>query len=342
MIDINHLRVNLENKILRSNETIILPHTIADFDAIGSALGLSLVAREFHKDSKIIVDDKKYDLDKQVKFIIDENRARYDIINSARYRKIVSPDNLYVLTDNNKIDRITISDLITDPENTIIIDHHEPDKKNTVKSKYKYIDIDVSSASEVVAKVLLDMGVTIPTNIANYLLAGIYLDTDSLTKGEISDETFKTASDLVKAGAKTSDVVAMLQEDEESLQRIENLSKKTIMITYKIALSIAEEKEEYTKKELAKIANRGITKGANVSFAMGRLANNVIGISARSNRTIHVGKIMKNFKKGGGSRVSAAATVEGESFDEVANKLDKYIRPKYYVKERKEVKKEEK
>ena len=114
------------------------------------------------------------------------------------------------------------------------------------------------------------------------------------------------------------------------------------MITYKIALSIAEEKEEYTKKELAKIANRGITKGANVSFAMGRLANNVIGISARSNRTIHVGKIMKNFKKGGGSRVSAAATVEGESFDEVASKLDKYIRPKYYVKERKEVKKEEK
>lgn len=339
MIDINHLRVNLQSKILRSNETIILPHTIADFDAIGSALGLSLVAKELHKESKIIVDDKKYDLDKPVKFIIDENRTEYGIIDSRRYRKFASPEDLFILTDNNKKNRTTIADLLTNPDQTIIIDHHEPDKKNTVCSKHKYIDLEVSSASEIVAKVLLDMGVTIPHNIANYLLAGIYLDTDSMAR-DVTDETYLTASNLVKAGAQTSVVTELLHEDEESERRIQDLSDKTRMICYKIALTIADEKEEYSRKELAKVANRAINKGADASFAMGRMANNVIGISARSKKKIHVGKIMKNFN-GGGRINSAAATVEGESFDEIASKIERYTRPKYYVKERKQVKKEE-
>ena len=339
MIDINHLRINLENKIIRSNETIILPHTDADFDAIGSALGLSFMARELHKDAKIIVDDKKYDLDKPVKFIIDENKAAYDIITSCRYRKFACPNDLYVLADNNKIGRITISDLVTNPENTFIIDHHEPDKKNTVKSKHKYIDMDVSSTSEIVAKLLFDMGATIPKNIANYLLAGIHLDTDHLTR-EVTGETYQVASDLEKAGAKTSEVMEMFQSDEESEQRIKDVTDKTRIICYKIALSITDENEEYTKKELAKIANRGLNKGADVSFAMGRMANDVIGISARSKKKIHVGKIMKNFN-GGGSQTQAAAVVEEGSFDEIAARIEKYTRPKYYIKERKKVIKEE-
>ena len=45
MIKINNLKMNFENKVLDSGKVIIVPHKNADFDAIGSAIGLSLAVR---------------------------------------------------------------------------------------------------------------------------------------------------------------------------------------------------------------------------------------------------------------------------------------------------------
>ena len=50
---IKKLRVNMEQKILEANNVVIVPHTGIDFDAIGSAIGLSLIARRMKKPSSI-------------------------------------------------------------------------------------------------------------------------------------------------------------------------------------------------------------------------------------------------------------------------------------------------
>jgi len=327
-LEISNLRINLKNRMLRTDKTIILPHRYADFDAIGSAIGISYIASNYNKDAKIIVDDKRYELDRAVKYIIDDVKSEYEIITSCRYKKMLGDNDLYVLTDVNQHDRIPISPLIKNKKNTIIIDHHDEDDK-TIEAGYKYIDTNVSSASEIITQVLSRMKVKIPCKIATYLLAGIHLDTNHLTRN-LSEETYKAVDILIKNGASISVINDLFKEDAKSEKKIKELSDKTKILTYKIALIVADSKDEYTTKELAKAANSALEKSVDASFAIGKISDETIGISARSNDTLDVGRIMGELG-GGGNRNSAATRIDGESLDEVATRLRKIIRPNFYI-----------
>jgi c-di-AMP phosphodiesterase-like protein len=125
-------------------------------------------------------------------------------------------------------------------------------------------------------------------------------------------------------------VTDLFKEDAKSEKRIKGLSEKTKLLTYKIALIIADNKDEYTTKELAKTANNALEKGVDASFAIARISDEIIGISARSNDTFDVGKIMAELG-GGGNRNSAATRIECSDVEDVSNRLRKIIKPKYYV-----------
>ncbi len=325
MINIDNLKVNLESHVLQSKNIIIVPHKIADFDAIGSALGLTLAVRKLKRISSIIIDDRTYELDRGVQSIIKDTKKEYGIINS---REMPNDKDLFILTDVNKSYLTTISDSLTDPDKVIIIDHHESDN-NTINSNNMYIDPNVSSASEIISKLLLRMKVKIPSNIANYLLAGIYLDTNKLTKN-VSADTLFLASKLLELGANTNYVMELFSEDFDSDRRVQDLVNRTKMLTYKIAMMIAEETEEYTSKELARTADYGLNYGVDASVSIGRLDHNIVGVSARSKKSIDVGKVMQQIG-GGGNPYSGAAKVKDESVEEVAKKIELVLRPNFYV-----------
>lgn len=328
MIDVENLRVNFESKVLSSEKTILIPHKIADFDAIGSTIGLSLAVKKLKRIPIIIVDDKAYELDRGVQAIIKEAREDVQITTKSRYMNQASPSDLFVMSDVNKTYLTSVSDQMQDPERVIIIDHHEPDDK-TVDSNYKYIDSKVSSASEVVVKLLNKMKVKIPPNIANYLLAGIYLDTNKLTKN-VTSETLLIASKLIEYGADTNVVMELFSEDFESDRRVQELVNKTKMLTYKIALILASEKEEYTTKELARSADYGLTFGVDASIAVGKIDDNIIGVSARSKEKVDVGELMHQLG-GGGNQYSGAAKIQGETIEEVGKKLELVLKPSCYI-----------
>ena len=47
----------LEQSVKTADKVIILPHKYPDFDAIGSAIGLSVLMSSFNKDAYILIDD---------------------------------------------------------------------------------------------------------------------------------------------------------------------------------------------------------------------------------------------------------------------------------------------
>ena len=332
MIDIENLRVNIESKVLSSGKVILVPHKLADFDAIGSALGLSLAVRKLKKTSFIIIDDKKYDLDRGVQTIVMDTKNDFGIINRAKYMQMADKDDLFIMTDVNKSYLVPIADLMTRPEKVIIIDHHEPDDK-TVPSDADFIDSKVSSASEVIVGLLSRMKIKIPKNIANYLLAGIYLDTNKMTKSNISLETSRAYTKLLESGASVGFVMNMFREDFDSDRRVQELVSKTRMITLRIAMMLADPSAEYTKKELARTADYGLNYECDASFAIGRLNDETIGISARSSDKIDVGQVMRDItegKGGGGHQFSGAAEIKNSSIEEVGKKLELLLRPNCY------------
>ncbi len=331
MIDIENLRVNFENKALNSGRLVIIPHKLADFDAIGSAIGLSLAAKKLKKDSIIVVDDKAYELDRGVHAIINEAKKEFQIKTKCKYLNDRRDDDFYVLTDVNKHYLISLGEELKDGENIMIIDHHEEDD-NTVVSDDKYIDTKSSSASEIVTKMLLKMKIQIPPNIANYLLAGIYLDTNKMQKN-VTQSTLETASKLLGQGADLNHVMDYFQEDFDSDRRVQDLINKNRMIVYKIGMIVADPDEEYTTKELARAADYSLTFGPDASFAIGRISDDTVAVSARSKEKVDIGKLMNFISngKGGGTPFSAAATIKREDTEEIGKRLEKLLRPQFYL-----------
>ena len=77
---ISDLKVYVSDTFLKCNKVILIPHNNPDFDAIGSAAGLTLIAKKFKKESKIIINDNLSMIDPGVKIIVDELNRESNLI----------------------------------------------------------------------------------------------------------------------------------------------------------------------------------------------------------------------------------------------------------------------
>lgn len=327
MADIKNLKANLEQKILESDNIVIVPHNGIDFDAIGAALGISLIAKKFKKSVSIIVNDPIYKIDHGVQLIIDDGRKEIPIITRDKYLQSQTFGDLFILIDVNKSSLVSLSDKLQ-KERTVIIDHHEEDQ-STVEASEKYIDTSVSSSSEIITKLLMMFKIKPSSEFANNLLSGIYLDTNKLTKN-VSSETMKTVAKLLEFGANMNRVTDLFAEDFISDRRVQELVSKAKLSTFSIAIVCAEENIEYTKEELAKVADYLLKYKVDAAFAIGNIGDGIVSISARSKEKVNVGSVMQNLG-GGGNQYSAATKLENCTIKEAEEKLIKIIQPPCYI-----------
>ena len=327
-MDIKKLKDVMKDKILDSDNVIIVPHNNADFDAVASAMGIALIAKELEKQACIVITDPLYILDVGVKSIIDESKNEFNIINKDKYKSILYDDDLFVAVDVNKRHLIGIAELMNNEDNIIIIDHHNMGD-DTINAKYKYIAPNYSSASEIVVNLLEEYGIKITSKMANYLYAGIYLDTSKLTKN-CTANTMRTVAKLLEYGASINKVNSYFKEDFYSDRKVQGLVNNVQMINCMLALIVASEDIEYTREEIAKAADYALKYGADATFAMGKIEDDVVSISGRSSETVDIGMIMEELG-GGGNQYSGAAKLKNVSVEEASKKLKKVLKPSYYI-----------
>ena len=325
---INDLKVYMTDKIIKASKVIVIPHSNPDFDAIGSAAGICLIAKKFKKESRIIVNDNMTDIYPGVKTIIEElNSKKSVVIDKQEYKDIKDKNDLFILTDVNNKELVSVSDLLN-KNNSIIIDHHNLGE-NSIISGYNHIDSSASSASEVVTKLLNSYKIKIPSDIATYLLTGIHLDTSRLTKNTKSD-TFKIVSKLMDAGASTDRVSDFFVEDFYSDRKVQNLVNRLDIFNYTVGTIIADENELVEAVELAKAADYSLRYGLDAVFALGKISEDTVSISSRSHGKVNVGEVMKEFD-GGGHQYSGAAKIKNTTVEEVGTKLKKLLKNPYYI-----------
>ena len=324
MLDIKNLKVNLEAKMLESDKVIIVPHRRADFDAIASSIGIAMFADKFKKESHILINDQIYDMDHGVQNIIAEAKDIYPTINVETYRKIEGPNDLFVLTDVNKQGLIHLDGISKDKKRLVIIDHHNKDDE-TLDAVLEHIDTSASSASEIIANLLFYAKIKINPEVANYLLAGILLDTNKLSKN-VTSETMKIVSKLFESGANMTTASNYFTEDFNSDRRVQELVNTTRFLNYTVAIIMGEENTEYTREELAKAADYLLRYRIDASYAIGSIGNDTVSISARSKDIIDVGSVMQELD-GGGSLHSGATKLEGITVEEAGKRLMKVIFP---------------
>lgn len=328
MQTLKEFKSELETAIQEAETIFVTPHIGADFDAIASSIGIYLIAKKLNKPCYIIMDEEPHEIEPGVKRIIDECRDKISFISLNKYTQLRGTNDLLVTVDVNKTYMVCCKEYLSDFANTVILDHHEEDS-NTISTGLKYIRPEVSSTCEMLVDLLCQFGIRYDKNIANYLLAGIYLDTNKLKKNTTCG-TIKAVGKLMEKGASISYVNDFFKEDFVSDRKVQALVSRANFINFTIAIAIAEDIESYSKEELAKAADYLLKFQADASFALGHTDENEISISARSEGKVDVGAVMK-ILGGGGHIYSAGGKLENETLEEAGKHLQKILLPNHYI-----------
>lgn len=317
---IHELKELVTKLINYSSKVFIVGHNSPDYDCIGASLGLSTLVKGLEKEAYIIVDDIPLEIDSGVKKVIDDSKDSHKIINLEEFKKLADKDSLLITVDVSKDYRISVKNDLDKVGNILIIDHHQEDN-HTINTPYKYITDKVSSTCEVVAQLLNAKQIKYNRNIANYLLAGIILDTQRFKKNSFP-ATFDIVEKLCRKGADYEAVNKLFISDfledktiyslivgehaaiDESLEPKEIIIKNTHIEAYptlfgsptvSYTVNRSGPKTIYKQVELAKTADK-MLKYADVSFALGYVSQTDVGMSARSTCDVDVGKILQELQ----------------------------------------------
>jgi phosphoesterase RecJ-like protein len=168
----------------------VISHVNPDADAYASSVGLTVGLRGLGKDvtcfntSGVVSALEYLPLIREVKSC----RAVHDEYDLA----IVSDCSAIAMLGRQG------AKLLHGAQNILNLDHH-----HLVNTKFGDINVvapNVSSSSELVAKLLKQLRAPLSSQVATLLLAGIYDDTLSLQKVPPGADTFKVVDELVKAG----------------------------------------------------------------------------------------------------------------------------------------------
>ena len=317
------LKEMLIKNIKNSSQVFIIGHNTPDYDAIGAALGMVTIAQELNKDAYIIVNDSQQSLDPGVAKVIEESKEDYTFIDLEEYKSLADLDSLLIAVDVNKKYLTPLQDDLDKVGNIIIVDHHQ-ETEQTMEATYKYIDYHASSTCEIVAQVLNSLQIKYSKNMANYLYAGIVLDTQNFRKNTTAT-THDTAEKLYAKGARFevvskwrvanfeedqklndlifgSHIIREIGENETTEIKINNNSIQVytnILGAPKASFVINRMKphEIYRQDMLAKAADKILSNYAEIAFVFGYVKEDVVGISARSKCDVDVGRLLGKLEK---------------------------------------------
>ena len=319
--------LDLIAQIRSSSKVFITGHKNADADAIASSIAIAELCSILGKEAYIILDDPR--LEMVTERIFNKAKEKYHFIRRRDYERLVDSRSSLIMSDVNKDYLIPIEAFGT----VSIIDHHDGDQF-TVESDNKYIDSNTSSASEILFKIFNKLNVDIEEDLATYLLAGIYLDTNHF-KRNVSDETKACIEKLLDLGAKIEEIEELFKEDEETIQRITNLAVNGTIIkeyidsglTVSFTLNRERPNTIYLGEDIAKVADMNLEKGVDASFTIGYVDDGIVKVSARGKDNIHVGSVMQQML-GGGNAHSGATQLEEDDILIIEDELEAIINNK--------------
>ena len=297
------------------SKVFVIGHINSDLDAISSCLGL-LEYLKF-KDKYIIFDDNI--LESGVSKIYNETKDSFKYIKSKDVKSFVDDDSVIFFLDFNRKILLKDINILNYFKYKVIIDHHE-ESVDTIDADLKIIDIESSSACEMIATYLKEKKYNIPNNIATYLLSGIVLDTNSFSL-KVKQSTFDIASYLIKEGANNAEVQKLFKKNIK--QYIKN--QKIIMSAKNInntLITIGKKGIKYRREDIGRVADLLLQfENISNSFVIARLQDGSIGISCRTNDdSINMKELMLSFG-GGGNKNRAGANVKNETINNIYDRI---------------------
>jgi len=365
--------------IREKQKILILPSSPLDGDSLGSAVSLYLVFKKIGKDVTVLCSDpipevlkflpsmgiigKEMNEDKNFIITLDlNNKELENITHKVEDNKVniiitpksgsFKPEDVSFNTENESYDLIItvdtaeLSQLKSIYENhtelfheipIINIDHHI---SNTHFGKLNYVDIMASSTSELLFKLIEDLGEIekqelIDEEVATLLLAGIITDTGSFQNANTTPKSFKTSAKLVGYGARQQEIIQHIYKTKQLSQlklwgRV--LSKIKTDDNYRIVWSSVSQQDARDTgsmvEETGDIIDNLLSNapGAEVVLLFKEKGDGKISVSVRTTTpSIDSSKIAEEFG-GGGHTQAAGFSVANSNLLETEYKVIEFVR----------------
>lgn len=320
-MSLKELKKLIAKEMLLTKEVFLVAHNNIDLDAFASMAGFSLITKKFKKKTYIIINDKE--IESATKLAIEKIGTKVNIIDLEQAKKLMTPKSILFILDTNKPKLISCNELLPQFKNVIVIDHHTKSQE-TLKSKNVHIEERATSTCEIVASLLSKFRIKVPKQYATVMLGGIVLDTNNFMF-KMTRKAFYYCYYLATKGADVDEAQMFLKQDLEDYVNRSKMVANT-KIDGEVAIATGQKGKIYKSQELAKTADLLLEfRGIKTSFAIGYLDKNKVGISARSIKKIHAGKLMEEFG-GGGNKTEAAAVIENITIKKVEEQLKEKIK----------------
>lgn len=310
---------NILNKIKNYNTIIIHRHSNPDLDALGSQIGLRDTLRLNFPE-------------KEVYAVGDMNRFTFlgsmDEVSDDKYN-----DALCIICD------VAVSHMVSDhryfnAKEIIVIDHHQnpinldyEDRKCEV-SIYPYIKTNYAAACAIVADLINDWKLEMPSSAATALYGGIVTDSGRFQYGTNLAPLFKTSAYLVENGANASYIYKNLYVETLESRLMKNYFQSKMQLTEKNVAYMFNDKDVFERFDVDTFTvSRGMVNlmaGIDVvriwcNFTYDR--NNGKVICEFRSRDITIVDIAKKYG-GGGHAFACGATIN--SFEEAKSVLEDF------------------
>ncbi len=319
----------LKKLIVDADRVFVMPHRHPDADAFGAALGILKICQSVKKEAGIVLDFDA--LDKTVKKIVKLMEYEYvglleSLVEADDALLRASGDSLLVLVDHHSEGQVLAPRLLSAFPARVVIDHHRKLSDSIPDTRMSYIEPYASSTTELIVEMMQSYDEPIELNAfeATVMLTGIIVDTNHFTY-RTGARTFEAAAVLRKAGADTQKAKTILRESLKDLQIRSNLLRSAEVFKKRFSVLVVPQDTDCDRILLAQTSDELLEiDNTLAAFAIGRLAPNRIGISARSLEGVNVQRIMEHFG-GGGHMNNAGAQIETDDIGAVKKDLLEYL-----------------
>ena len=299
---------NIIDKVLTSNNIVLLCHNNPDGDAIGSTLAMYHTLKKLDKEVDIVIKEppKRFNFLEGFQDIKEESNKDYDTA---------------IILDTANIDRVNDpSDILNRVKKKYVIDHHisntQYGDENLVKER--------PACCQIVYEIIKELNIEITKELGESLMTGLLTDTGGFSHQDVLPSTFAMAEDLSKIVNISLLYDKALRTITINQFNIKKIALDNLEFYYngKVAISYITEEDMIStgvdQNDCGILVNIPLEiEGIEVSIFL-RKYKEEIRVSLRS-KHINVNEIVKVF--GGGGHINAAGVTVKMPYEEIKKQV---------------------
>jgi c-di-AMP phosphodiesterase-like protein len=295
---------------------LVMGHTNEDFDSLGAAIGVGIMARHLGKDLRIVVGQPGVSLSKLKELLGDYEEYQDLFITYAQAVGMITPQTLLFVVDVHHPELTAAPEILSRVDRVVVIDHHRRSEKFIVNPLLVYLEPSASSTCELVTELLMYFDDYLEFNKldATALYAGILVDTKQFSV-QSGVRTFDAAAYLRRAGADPALARQMFRLDFDTVKSRAEILNQAEMLPGGVVVADCPANIKNAQIVAAQVADMLLgVEGVQISFVLFYLEDG-IGVSARSNGAFNVQVIMEELGGGGHQTVAGAQVKKGTMED---------------------------